>query len=90
MAEGHIECTLCVFVCVCVCVCVVQIRVRPITSFCMLGFKNHLAQMITKTRRCVARKNLVARKKSRSQLALKGFDILKSCPTYNFIMHGGN
>ena len=57
--------TLCVCVCVCVCVraCVFQIRVRPITSFCMVGFKNHLVQMIIKTRRCVVRKNHVARSK---------------------------
>ena len=50
-------------VCVCVCVCVFQIRVRSITSLCMVGFKNHLAQMIITTRRCVACKNHVARSK---------------------------
>ena len=59
MAEGHIEFTLCV----CVCVCVSQVRVRPITSLCMVGFKNNLAQMIIKTRRGVACKNHVARLK---------------------------
>ena len=54
MAEGHIEFSLSVFV------CVFKIRVRPITSLCMMGFKNHLVQMIIKTRRSVACKNHVA------------------------------
>ena len=53
MAEGHIDFTLSV----CVCVCIFQIRVRPITSLCMVGFKNHLAQIIIKTRQYVAYKN---------------------------------
>ena len=57
MAEGHIELTLSV------CVCVFQIRVQPITSFCMVGFKTYLAQMINKTRRCAAYKNHVTRSK---------------------------
>ena len=57
MAEGHIEFTLSV------CVCVFQIRVRPVTSLCMAGFKNHFAQTIIKTRRCVGHKNHVARSK---------------------------
>ena len=56
MAEGHIVFTLSV------CVCIFQIHDRPITSLCMVGFKNHLAQMI-KTRQCVACKNHVARSK---------------------------
>ena len=45
------------------CVCVFQICVRPITSLCMMGFKNNLAQIILKTKRCVACKNHVARLK---------------------------
>ena len=71
MAEGHIEFTLSVCVCVCLCVCVCvcvrvfQIRVRLITSLCMVGFKINLAQMIIKTRRCVACKNHGARSKAK-------------------------
>ena len=64
MAEGHIEFTLSMCVCVYVFgVCVFQIRVQPITSLCMVGFKNHVAQMIIKTRQCVACKNHVAKSK---------------------------
>ena len=63
MAEGHTEFTLSVYVCICVCVCVFQVLVRPITSLCKVEFKNHLAQRIIKTRRCVAYKNPVARSK---------------------------
>ena len=65
MAEGHIEFTLSVCVCLCmrVCACVFQVSVRPIISLCMVGFKNHLAQMIIKTRQCVNRKNHVPRSK---------------------------
>ena len=59
MAEGHIEFTLSV----CVCICVFQIRVQPVTSLYMVGFKNQLAQMIIKTRRCVGYKNHVTRSK---------------------------
>ena len=33
---------------------VFQNRVRPIASFCMVGFENNLAQLIIMTRRCVA------------------------------------
>ena len=61
MAEEHKEFTLSVSVCVRV--CVFQMRVRPITSLCMVGFRNYLAQMIIKTRRCVTCKNHVARSK---------------------------
>ena len=62
MAEGLIELTL--FVCVCVCLCVPYLCLtHKITSLCMMGFKNHLAQMIIKTRQCVACKNHVARSK---------------------------
>ena len=63
MAEGHIEFSrsLCMSVCVCLYVPVFQICVQPITSLCMVGFKNHLAQMIIRTRQCVACKNHVAR-----------------------------
>ena len=66
MAEGHIESylslSLSLSVCVCVCVCVFQNRFRPITSTCMVGFGNNLAQIII-TRHCVANKNHVARSK---------------------------
>ena len=57
MAEGHIEFTLSVYV------CVFQICVRLITSLCMVGFENNLAQMIIKTKRCFACKNHVTRSK---------------------------
>ena len=48
MAEGHIEFTLSMCVSVCVCVYVFQIHVQSITSLCMVGFKNYLAQVIIK------------------------------------------
>ena len=69
MAEGHIEFTLSKYVCV----SVFQICVQPITSVCMVGFKNHLAQMIIKTRLCVACKKNVARSKTQSALKVFGF-----------------
>ena len=64
MAEERIESYLsvCVRACVRLCVCVFQNRVRPITSACMVGFRNNLAQMIIITRHCVANKH-VARSK---------------------------
>ena len=37
----------------------------------MLGFKNYLAEMIIRTRQCVAYKNMSLGQRSRSQLALK-------------------
>ena len=51
MTEGHIYFTLSVMVCVSAClfvgfclfVCVFQNRVRPIASFCIIGFKNNLS-----------------------------------------------
>ena len=57
MTEGYIEFTMSV------CVCVFEILVQPITSLCIVGFKNHLAQMIIKTRQFVGDKNHVARPK---------------------------
>ena len=51
-------------------VCAFRIRVRPITSSCMVGFKNCLAQIIIKTRRCVACKNYVARSTVKVKAAL--------------------
>ena len=39
------------------------VHVRPITLYCMMGFENHLAQMIIMTRRCVPCKNHVTRLK---------------------------
>ena len=44
-------------------VCMFQNHVRPISSSCMVGFKNYLAQMIITTRQCVMCKNRVARSK---------------------------
>ena len=61
MAEGHIEFTL--SGCVCgMCVCVPD---SCLTHNFILhgGIKNHLAQIIIKTRRCVAYKNHVSRSK---------------------------
>ena len=90
MAYGVYPVFVCVSVCVCdyVCVCVFQIHVRPITSLCMVGFKNHLAQMIIKTRQCVACKNHVTRLKVKVTVGTLSFCILESCPTHKFIMHG--
>ena len=65
MVEWHIELTLSVcvcFVCVCFGLCDSE-YVRPITSSCMIGFENNLAQMVIKTRRCIMNKNPVARSK---------------------------
>ena len=84
MVEGHIEFTLSV----CVCVYVFQIRVRPINSLCMVGFKNRMAQMFIKTRRCVACKTHVPRSKVKVTVGPLSFCILESCQTHNSIMHG--
>ena len=40
-------------------VCAFQIHVQPITSSCMVGFENFLAEMIITTRHCVAYKNML-------------------------------
>ena len=60
MAEGHIEFTL--SICVSVCLCIPNLCPTN-TSLCIMGFKNNLAQMILKTKQCVAYKNQVARLK---------------------------
>ena len=36
-------------------------HVQPITLYCMVGFENHLAQMVIMIRRCVTCKNLDAK-----------------------------
>ena len=52
-------------------VCAFQNRVQPITSSCIVGFKNYWAQMFIMTRRCVACENMLLGQRSRSQPALK-------------------
>ena len=52
-------------------VCAFQNGVQPITSSCMVGFKNYLAEMIITTRQYVACKNMSPGQRSRSQPALK-------------------
>ena len=44
-------------------VCAFQIHVRPLTSSCMVGCENYLAEMILTTRRCFICKNHIARSK---------------------------
>ena len=65
MAGVHIEFTLSFYVCMfgCVFVFLFQNSVWPITSACIVGYKNKLAQVIIRTRQCVANKNPVARSK---------------------------
>ena len=58
MAEDQIEFTLSVHVCVCV-----PDLYLTHNFISMVGFKNHLAQMIVKTRQCVTSKNYVSRSK---------------------------
>ena len=74
-------------------VCVFQKPVQPITLSCMVGFKKRLAQMISMTGGCVTNKNRVARLKVK--VTVGSFTLPKdlsetcSCPTYNFVIHGG-
>ena len=42
-------------------ICAFQNRVQPLTSSCIVGFENYMAQMITTTRQCVMYKNHVTR-----------------------------
>ena len=62
-------------------------RVRPITSSCIVGFEQYLADMII-TRQSVACKNHVARSKVKVTIGIWSFCVLESCPTHNIIMHG--
>ena len=62
-----------------------QIQVRPITSSCIVGFENYLAEMIILTRRCVAYKNHVPRSKIKVTADTLSLGIPESCPTHNFI-----
>ena len=66
-------------------VCAFQIHVRPITSSCIVGFKNYFAEMIIVIRRCVACKNHVPRSKVNVTADTLCFGIPESCPTLNFI-----
>ena len=52
-------------------VCVFQNCVQPITSLCMMGFQNYVAEMIITTRQYVSCKNMLLGQRSRSQPALK-------------------
>ena len=51
-------------------VCAFQIDVQLITSSCMVGCENYLAEMIIMTRRCVASRTMSLGERSRSQPAL--------------------
>ena len=88
MAEGHREFTLSMCVCVYLFICVFQNLVRPMTSLCMVGFKNYFAQM-TKTRQCIACKNHVARSEVTVTIGTSSLCVIELCLTHNFIMHGG-
>ena len=66
-------------------VCTFQIHVEPITSSCMMGFENYLAEMIIMTRQCVACKNYVAMSKVKVTAGTLSLCIPESCPTHNFI-----
>ena len=66
-------------------VCVFQIHVQPITSSCMVGFENYLAEMIIMTRQCVLYKNHVARSKVKVTASTLSLCIPESCPTHKFI-----
>ena len=70
-------------------VCAFQIHVRPITSSCMMGFENYLAQILIKTRQYIAFKNNATSLKVKVTAGTFRLCILKSCPTQNFIRHGG-
>ena len=61
-----------------------QIHVRPITSSCIVGFENYLAEMIM-SRRYVACKTYVPRSKVKVTADTLSLGIPKSCPTQNFI-----
>ena len=52
-------------------VCAFQNCVQPITSSCMVGFKNYLAEMIITTRQYVLCQDISLGQRSRSQPALK-------------------
>ena len=63
--------------------------VLPITSSCMVGFQNVLAEIIITTRRCIGSKNHVARSKAKVAVGTYILCIQELCPTHNFIRHGG-
>ena len=65
--------------------CALQMHVRPITSSCMMGFENYLAEMIIKTRQCVTYKTHVARSKVKVTAGTLSQCIPETCPTHNFI-----
>ena len=70
-------------------VCAFQSRVRPITSSCMVGFENYLKEMTNKRRRSVVCKDHVARSNVKVTSGTLSMCIPESCPTHNFIRHGG-
>ena len=67
------------------------VRVQPITLLCMMGFEKNFAQIIIRTRQCVANKNHVARLKVKVTVSTKilciDFNETCSSPTNNFVMH---
>ena len=67
-----------------------QNRVRPLTSSCMVGFENYLAQMVITTRQNVMCKNYVARSKVKVTACTYslciGLNETCSCPAHNFVI----
>ena len=83
-----------VHVCVCLYVflfvlCVFQNCVRPITSSCMVGFENYLAQMISKIKQCVPCMNHVTRSKVKVTVHIYSLCRGILCSAHNFIQLGG-
>ena len=58
-----------------------EIHVRPITSSCIVGFENDLAEMITVTRQCVTCKNHVPSSKFKVTADSLSSGIPELCPT---------
>ena len=63
------------------------------TLLCIVRFENNLAQMIIRSRRCVANKNHVTRSKVKvtvhTSALCTGFSETCWFPTHKFVMHGG-
>ena len=68
-------------------VCAFKIHVRPITSSCIVGSENYLAEMIILIRCCVACKNHVPRLKIKVKVMADtlSLGIPESCQVYNVI-----
>ena len=71
-------------------VCTLASHVQLIISSCMMGFENHLAQMIIKPTPCVLCKNHVASSKFRFKVRTYslciGLNETYLCPAHNFVV----